>query len=513
MLLYKVGIIKGVYQVIGNAYVLVVIGILLAKCLGFFRDIFFASVFGASNLTDIYFQVFSLASLIFTGIGEALSTLIIKNLNKAENLGAEKQKAYVSHFITKTAVTVLLVTGVLYIFSGPLVNLLLPGLSPELYKTAVHTMYIMLPSCLFVIISYIMSGVLQNNKVFFVTSIMSLPYNVIIIGALLFKDISITAVSVVTTIGWFLHIVILLPQFIKKGYSLFGRLKSENKSDGKNREILYIFISSMMFQLVFMIDKASVSQDIGSASTVNYASNLFVTIASVFVVAMSRVSYPSICRHFESGDITQVKSIVRYIITVLMAIFVPFILTVTCFGKDIISMLYQRGEFTKEMSDTTAILFCIYSFGIFGYVCQELFNKILYLDSKYKYTVASAVIVVALKPVINLFAVKTGGTLAVALMTTVMFCMYAVFIFTCVGKTIGKYVNMSLIKNVSKILLSGLLALIVYFAFSLSGLSVFNSNFGFIILLGACGLVYIIALALTGSIKYIIKPNLDKAGN
>ena len=269
----------------------------------------------------------------------------------------------------------------------------------------------------------------------------------------------------------------------------------------------------MMFQLVFMIDKASVSQDIGSASTVNYASNLFVTIASVFVVAMSRVSYPSICRHFESGDITQVKSIVRYIITVLLAIFVPFILTVTCFGKDIISMLYQRGEFTKEMSDTTAILFCIYSFGIFGYVCQELFNKILYLDSKYKYTVASAVIVVALKPVINLFAVKTGGTLAVALMTTVMFCMYAVFIFICVGKTIGKYVNMSLIKNVSKILLSGLLALIVYFAFSLSGLSVFNSNFGFIILLGACGLVYIIALALTGSIKYIIKPNLDKAGN
>ncbi len=498
---------------IGNAYVLVVIGILIAKCLGFFRDIFFASVFGASNLTDIYFQVFSLASLIFTGIGEALSTLVIKNLNKTENLGNEKQKEYVSHFITKTAITVLLVTVFLYLLAGPVVRLLLPGLSPTLYKTAVNTMYIMLPSCLFVIISYIMSGVLQNSKVFFVTSVMSLPYNVIIIAALLFENISITAVSVVTTIGWFLHIVILLPQFIRKGYSLFGKLKSANKSDGKNREILYIFISSMMFQLIFMIDKASVSQDIGSASTVNYASNLFVTIASVFVVAMSRVSYPSICRHFESGDIKQVKSIVQYIITVLMAIFVPFILTVTCFGKDIISLLYERGEFTKQMSDATAILFCIYSFGIFGYVCQELFNKILYLDSKYKYTVASAIVVVAVKPLLNFFAVKSGGAFAVALLTTVLFSMYAVFIFTCVGKTIGKYIDMSLIKNTAKILLSGLLALAVYFGGALSHLLDFNSKFAFVILLGACGLVYIVSLIATGSVKYIIKPNLDKAGN
>ena len=68
----------------GLAYVMVVLGILLAKGIGFLRDIVFASVFGASVYTDMYFQIFGLVNLIFTGVGVALSTLVIKNLNKSE---------------------------------------------------------------------------------------------------------------------------------------------------------------------------------------------------------------------------------------------------------------------------------------------------------------------------------------------------------------------------------------------------------------------------------------------
>ena len=85
---------KGADIVKGSAYVMVVLGILFAKCLGFLRDIVFASQFGASEYTDIYFQVFGIASLIFTGIGSALSTLVIKNLNKPENKSQNAQKDY-----------------------------------------------------------------------------------------------------------------------------------------------------------------------------------------------------------------------------------------------------------------------------------------------------------------------------------------------------------------------------------------------------------------------------------
>lgn len=488
----------------GSAYILVVIGILAAKCLGFLRDIVFASVFGASEYTDIYFQVFSLASLVFTGIGAALSILIIKNLNKPENLGEENQKRYVARFITKTAVLVLVATAVLYASAGPIVRMLLPGLQDELYTVAVHTMYIMLPSCLFVIIAYIMSGVLQNCKVFFVTSIMSLPYNVLIISALFIPNISLTTVSILTTVGWFLHIVILLPSFLRRGYSLVGKIQ-KSTGGAQNREIVYIFISSMLFQLMFMIDKASVSADTGAASTVNYASNLFVAIASVFVVAMSNVSYPSICRHYEAGNTEQVRKILQYIMTVLCAIFVPFILTVTCFGRELISLLYERGEFTAELTAQTATLFCIYTFGIFGYVCQELFNKVLYLASKYSYTVIGTLIIVLSKPLINFFVIGKGGVVAVAATTTVLLTLYAICVLIVLRKVVGNYVNKTLAVNLGKILLAGAAAVCVFVLTKYLPLPLRGSKLGFLLPLGGCALTYGAVLLLTGSVKYMLQ--------
>lgn len=489
----------------GGAYILVVIGILAAKCLGFLRDIVFASVFGASEYTDIYFQVFSLASLIFTGIGAALSVCIIKNLNKPENLGEANQRRYVAHFMTKTSLYVLLATALLYALSGPIVRLLLPGLQADLYAVAVKTMYIMLPSCLFVILAYIMSGVLQNSKVFFITSVMSLPYNVLIIAALFMKNISLTTVSILTTVGWFLHIVILLPSFYKKGFRIFGKPMQDVRREN-NREVIYIFISGMMFQLVFMIDKASVSADMGAASTVNYASNLFIAVASVFVVAMSNVSYPSICKHYEAKDTVQVRKILQYILIVLFAIFVPFILAVTCFGREIISLLYERGEFTKELSDVTAMLFSIYTLGVFGYVCQELLNKILYLAGKYIYTVIGTLAVVLLKPIANILVLSNGGSvIEVAVATTVLFTLYAICILFAIRKAVGNYADKVLILNFAKILLAGAVALGVYLLSSFLPLPLRESKIGFILPLGACAVSYAAVLLFTGSLKYIFK--------
>jgi len=341
----------------GMAYIIVVLGILLAKGLGFFRDIVFASVFGASAQTDMYFQIFGLVNLIFTGVGVALSTLVIKNLNKAENTEESAKRAYVSRFIGRTTVVTLIVTALMYVFAKPIVTMLLPGLESKDMVTAVKLMYIMLPSLLFVLLAYVISGVLQNNKVFFISSIMSLPFNVVIICSLFMPGIDVVTVGIVTTVGWFLHIIIQLPSFYKCGYRFFMRQKQKLASGGKNSEIIWIFISNMMFQVCFMIDKAFVSGDSGAATTINYASNLFVTIASVFVVAMSNVVFPSISRNYEEGNTEYVRSLVKYIIVVMFVIFIPFILTVSCFGNQLIAVLYERGQFTPDLTKTTAVLF------------------------------------------------------------------------------------------------------------------------------------------------------------
>ncbi len=493
-------------------YIMMVAGIILAKGLGFFRDIIFARTFGATELTDIYFNIFTVVNLVFTGIGTAMQTLVIKHMNRGDN--PLRKKEFALGFIRRTTLILAAATAALYVFAKPLTHFLVPEVSPENFGLALSITYVMLPSLIFVVVAYIISGILQNNRVFFITSIMSLPFNVILIAALFMPKIDIFTLSVVTTVGWFLHIVVQLPSFYRLGFRLYiGKGSGTKGGYGDNTEVLWVFISNMMFQACFLLDKIAVSGEEGAATTVNYASNLFVTIASVFVVAMSSVVFPSISQNFEEGKVDYVRRLVQYIVTTMLAIFVPFVLTVTCYGENVIGLLYERGEFTHSLTVQTALLFAVYALGVLGYMAQELFNKVLYLDSKYNYTVAGTVAVIGLKYAVNRVVVPIWGVKAAAISTTVLFTLYAVNVAVGMSRVIGNFLDRAELVRIGKTLLSGGLALAAYFAMKYLTPELSAGKFTFMIPLAVCGAVYIGAMFALGMVKELAsKPETTENG-
>lgn len=268
------------------SYFLVAGGIFLAKFIGLFRDVIFASAFGTSSVSDIYFQIFGIVTLIFTGIGVALQTMLIKNLNKEGINTKEGQEIYTRKFISRISVILVAVIALFYIFARPFTKMLLPEVTGENFETAVKITYLMLPSLWGAVVAYIVSGALQNRQIFFVSSIISLPYNAVVLIALFMNVTDIYVISLITTIGWLLQVVIQLPWFYKSGYRMFIPKKTKSPLLAKgtaNQEILWIFISNMMFQLCFLIDKTFVSGETGMIASINYASNLFIQISGVFV--------------------------------------------------------------------------------------------------------------------------------------------------------------------------------------------------------------------------------------
>lgn len=505
-------LLRGNYM-IGSAYIMVVVGILLAKGLGFYRDMVFAGVFGTGIESDIYFQVFGLVNLIFTGIGVALSTLVIKNLNKAENSGSER--SYAAHFLRKSTVYLTIAAGLMALFAKPIVRVILPEISGEYFLLAVKMMYIMAPSLVFVVIAYIISGLLQNKKAYFITSVMSLPFNAAIIISLFFENVSILFVAAVTTLGWFLHIAIQLPAFYRHGYS-FTEKTSAPKSDKKrNPEILWIFISNMMFQLCIYIDRAFVSTETGMASTFNYASNLFITISSVFIVAMSTVVFPSISKNYEEGNTYYVKELVGYIMTVMTAIFLPFLLVAAFFGKDVIRLVYERGAFTAQSTAAVSLIFFMYCLAILGYTAQELFNKVLYLSEKYKYTVSGTAMVIIINAAGDLLIkrfvpdIKVGtvslSAVMIAVFTAVLLTAYGIFIAVKMKEVIGNYFSKGTLCDIGKIALSGAAAVICYMAFNFLLPEFTHGYITFIVPLLICGAVYVALLLITGVLGHLIK--------
>ena len=490
-----------------KSYIFVVLGIVLAKIVGFSRDIFFAGFYGTGVTADIYFQIFGIVTLIFTGVGVALQTQVIMNLNKEQNNGPEKKKAYVSAFLCKCSFYLLAVTAVLYLGAKPLTRMLLPDLAGEEFALALRLTYIMLPSIFFVAVAYIISGILQNSNVFFIPSIVSLPYNAVIIAALFLPNVTIEQIGMATTFGWFLHIAIQLPDFYRKGYRFLyrGGEKLPRKRSAANMSIWWIFISNLMFQLCFIIDKTFVSGNPGQASAINYASNLFITISSVFVVAMTSVVFPAISKNYEEGQIDYVRRLVGNIVSIMAAVFIPFLLVVTLFGDQLIGLLYQRGEFDSQSTAATAAVFVLYSFGIFGYLAQELINRVLYLANRYRYTVVATVLVIGAKLLLDRLFVPAYGMIFAAASSTVLLDLYGIVSFMVLKKTVGSVLSRDVLKCLGKVLLSGAAALAVYFVLLLvmPGI-VTGTGPAFILPILICGVVYLGAAFALGVHKQLL---------
>lgn len=494
-----------------NAYILVVFGILCAKVAGFLRDAVFASVFGTGVESDIYFQIFGIASLVFTAVGSALSTLIIKNINKPQYSNAGGQEKYAAHFMRRISLMILALTALLYIFAKPVVRILLPNISGADFELAVRVMYIMLPSFLFISIAYMMSGLLQNRRVFFTPSIMSLPYNAIAVLVLFLGVKDIEIISAVTTFGWFLHIIIQLPDFYRKGYRF--ALPSKGLFKGgevqNTYETLFIFISGLMLQLCFMTDKIFASFDTGVVSTLSYASNLFITFSGLFVVAMSSVVFPAISQNYEHGEMDYVRELIRYMIKLMMTIFAFYLVAVVFFGDFAVSMIYERGAFTHTDTIRVTGAFIIYSLAIFGYLAQNVLNKLFYLAGKYRVTVIGTVIVVAVNALVDYFFAPVYGTYFVAASTTVLLTIYAVFTAVKLKSIIGGYITKELIRALGKIALStaiSVLAVILFIPFT----SKYGGYALTIVHFALAAVVYAVCLLATGVLKDLFTTPLSK---
>lgn len=441
-----------------------VAGILLAKLMGFVREMFLGNNFGTGITMDIYAQVFSVASVVFTALGVALSTFVIKSINSKLMKSKQEEREFVGFFFKRSLLISLLGTAVLYLLSFPITKLLLPGLAGENFGVALKLFWIMLPSLSFIVLTYTAMGLLQNQNKFFITSIVSLPFNVLIITSMLLGVNNIYILGAVTTLGWAAHFLFLLPSLKKEGYKLWS---NSNQADKlrlvKPMEILFILISNMVFQFLFIIDKSFASINEGFPSAIHYSSTLFTTISSVFLVAMSAVFFPSLTKAMKENNTEKINGLIRYSLTFLFAIFVPFLMIVGIYHRDIITLLYQRGEFTAESVNLVAPAFLIYSFCVFAFMTQELLFKIFYAKGKYLTTVLSAVGILVGNMVCNfIFRNSFYGIIG----STAGVCIaFSILMFLLLLKESGGFINRQFIRNLAVILAASLVFIATHLIF------------------------------------------------
>ncbi|HRW12062.1 MAG TPA: murein biosynthesis integral membrane protein MurJ [Syntrophomonas sp.] len=489
----------------GKTFIGVSLMIFISKVFGFARDIVFASVFGTTVLTDLFQVIFSLPSLLFSSIGNALSFVNIPDLTYYLKHGTrEERNTYLSNLYAQVALGAALLSLLGIIFAPALTKLIAPGLQEEVTSMALLLTRIMIPTLVFVTLTYITAGVLQVHGYFLLSAAISIPFNFLIIASLLLKGQDLIFLGIVTTLGWFLQFLIQVPVLFKEKYQFSLKIDWHNQHTvNMFKQLLPILMGNSLLQLCLIIDRSfGTHLDEGTAAALGFGSNLFMTITGVFIIALSTVIFPRLSQYCMDSDYRQVRSMLRYGFKILAFILLPYLILVTAYSPDIIALVYERGAFTSNSTHLTATAFLCYSFAVVGYACQEVFNRVFYALKRFKTPMYASLVCLTLHFVLNLLFYRQAGIAGLALSTAVCLLVYALIMGLIVRRVIGPFLGQNFANYSLRLCLpaAGMIATILVCRY----LFVSGLLLSFLLPLLASGMVYLLVAWLGGFYQELI---------
>ena len=375
---------------------------LLGKLLGLYRDRLLAVSYG----TEMYANAFSTASRIPRVFFDVLfasaiaASFIPVYTEYREKKGAGEAQKFAGNFITVIGVLTLIMTAAGILFSEQLVELFAPEFNAETAELCASLTRIMLPTLCLTGIAYSFVGILQASGEFNIPALISVISNVIIIAYYIFfiDRFGIYGLAVSFLIGWAMQAVVQIPALRRKGFSYRPSLSLRNEGIGKVLKLMVpVLVSTWVQPIVLMINSryASGLHGGGGVSAIDYGTNLYLTIAGVFVLSVTNVIFPKMSEQSARDDIQGLTETVRSTTHTSLFFIIPMMLGVMTLSYPLIDFIYGGGEFSAEDTALTARAMFFTSLGMVGYALQNILCRVYYAKQDGKTPLVAGVLSIA----------------------------------------------------------------------------------------------------------------------
>ena len=446
---------------------------LIAKILGFGRELTLASAYGASSTSDAFLVAMNIPAVIFTAIGTSLGTAFIPLYCEVNSSQGEKASIKYTNNIFNVVVLICIAISIIGVILTPqVVKLFALGFKGETMEKAVYFTRAMILGIPFLGISYIMMAYLQVKENFIIPGLMSVPYNTcIIISILLSVKTSPYILPWGALIGLLGQFLFQLPFAMKKGfrYKPYIDVKDEHL-----KRMLWliapVLIGVAVNQINTIVDRTIASTLVeGSISALNYATKLNQFVMGMFIVSISSVVYPMLSKlSTENNKEKFNKSIITSVNTVTLLV-IPISIGAIILANSIVKLLFQRGEFDARATQMTAVALIFYSIGMIGYGLRDILGKVFYSLQDTRTPMINGVIAMVLNITLNILFVKyTNMQLAgLAFATSISALFTIALLFISLRRKIGSFGGKSIALGMIKSLISGIImAVVTLFAYN-----------------------------------------------
>jgi len=372
------------------------IAILSSRILGLIRETVFAGLFGAGKNLDAFLMAFRLPNLLRDLFAEgALSTAFITTFSKKIAIEGDQSAWRLGNKVaTLTAVFMSAITLLGIVFAPQLVDLLTWG-SWSADKTALTILLtrIMWPFMLLVSLAALVMGMLNAKHVFGPPAMASSYFNLgSIIGGVAigwwidphFGPRSLVGLAIGTLVGGAWQLIGQFPSLWHVGYKYHADF---HWRDEGVRTVLTLMgpavIAASAVQVNVLINSGfAASLGNGPVSWLNIAFRLMQLPLGIFGVAIGTVTLPLVSKSAAVGNTSEFRGILARGMRLAFLLTIPSAIGLAMLASPIISVIYQHGRFTAEMTRQTAGALQFYAIGLVSYAVLKVLTPAFYAIGK-----------------------------------------------------------------------------------------------------------------------------------
>ncbi len=361
---------------------------LTSRVLGYVRDMVVAHAFGAGPVTDAFLVAFRIPNLLRRLLGEgALSTAVIPVFTETLTRGGPTAFARLARAATGAAIVVLCVVSALgVLLSRPVVALMAPGWRADgaLFELAVTLTRVMFPYLVLVGLAALAMGALNAHHRFFTAAVGPAVVNVAMIIAVLtlaaHVDPPIMALPIGVLVGGLGQLLVQLPELRRLGVPLTPSAEWRHPAVARIAHRLWPAVFALAaVQITVVVNTLLASLlPAGTVSYLYYADRVMEFPLGIFGIALATAALPSMSAQAARNDMVARRGTLEFALRMAAFVAVPAAVGLVMLGGPIVTVLFQRGEFTASDAVLTAQALVGYSVGLPAFSATRIAAQTFY---------------------------------------------------------------------------------------------------------------------------------------
>jgi putative peptidoglycan lipid II flippase len=393
---------------------------LISKVLGFLREVFLSFYYGASYITDAYLVALTIPGVLFAFFTTAISVSFIPIFSKiSENI--EERNNFVNNLFSSLIIVSSVIVLLTLIFAEILVLICAPGFDQVTTDLAIKFTRLFVVGVYFSCWLSVFCAFLSFFKKFTIIALAGIPFNLSILASIaLSYYYGENWLILGAVFGKLFEIIFLYPHVKKLNYKFKFKI---DFNDENIKKLIFLSIPLMFSvavnQINIIVDKSIASTlQVGAISAVNYSHYLIELVIGIFVLTVVTIFFPDLAKFFQKKDFNNIQKTTEKSLQIVNFFVIPSFIFFVFQSSNIISFVYERGNFRQEDVELTSSAFMFFSIGLLGLAYREVLSRIYYAMHNTKIPVINSIIGVIINIILALILSKYMGVSGLALATS-----------------------------------------------------------------------------------------------